>query len=605
MSFLTIMTDFFLDEELLVASEKLQDALKETPDGLDQTDKDGNNLLMVFIAMYELSIARAIIDCMKKNHIDNRMIKNNAGQTALMLAITTKLRSVILELITFNDSFSLAMLNCYDDIYEIGRLFEFHKTIPFNPNFTADRFKLFCTLSIVYFTSWHTQVGLNKDNYLSQGCLFLGGIFPETKRLLSAVNVESQNSIIDSINEHIPFETIEAIMDGFKSGNAPEKVLTNRQKIIILICAFLYNNDEITYYINALYSSEQTDRFMQYIVSIARPLPNKILYPIPYDEQGNIPNKIVDQFSEIQTLFQNLNLCLTLFQELEDKLAEFYRAHSILLPTVDLDNPIDTGLLFWPYPKPWDDSKTHGMLNTLLLEKERHYGINLTKNSPGYFVGFVDVEAGCCFVREHRLFNEYKKASGPLHGMFSHRMQWYCIIRAFELGLLPSITKEDILLLLEYSVVNYSNGQNLWQLLFDTYPSMQKGDIEQQGFCSPNILQSFVMFSCKKLPHLAACIYEKYSKSLQQIATIKGITSGLGECLLADLFRHNAFGDLLPGQLPMNVSGDVMTVFYEKPDPVFSKSDGTSDSNLIFFKKEKPKKHLLRPVALEETGFYL
>ena len=298
------------------------------------------------------------------------------------------------------------------------------------------------------------------------------------------------------------------------------------------------------------------------------------------------------QFSEIRALFTNSLLCLNLLEALENQLKNQFESLSIELPEINKKAIIGTGLFAWPNPEEWRGPKAKGVLNQLLLKKERQYGINTHPYAPAFFSGFVPPQDGNKFVSELNLFKEFKRTSPSLHGMETHRLQWHLIILAAERGtIFTYITPDDITKLIQASV-RIHNGYIFWPTIFDNYPENQQM-IHLIGASCPHYLHSLIMLS--NLHYLSACLFEAYTKNLAFLAQKAGHTSSANELLLEDLHRAHSFVPIEQSQLPTTYYSNEQLEFYS-PTASSSESPGTN-AHCIFYKK--PTKPLISEDNIE------
>lgn len=214
----------------------------------------------------------------------------------------------------------------------------------------------------------------------------------------------------------------------------------------------------------------------------------------------------------IASLLRNTALCIELLKPLNQQLSnEFQRLGlDIAGCHADPDNIIFCNLPWLGFNELYLQQRTHGILNRILLAKERQHGINEDVNSPPYFEGFIPAETAEKVIRSGYLFNEFNPAGNPLHGKYSHRLQWHIIICAVELGLIKTeMSVKDIL----------CGSMQAWPKTFDLYYAYEFTSFKPHpaGFCAPAFLHSSLLMLKEQLPSLSFAIRKTYFQSVQAI----------------------------------------------------------------------------------------
>ena len=192
------------------------------------------------------------------------------------------------------------------------------------------------------------------------------------------------------------------------------------------------------------------------------------------------------------------------FATLEKDLAAACKEHDVDLSAyAEVENYVVSPHRVWPIPFTNHKTKTFGLLNKLLLAKEREHGINTDPNAPAVFSGFVPKGFANKIVGNGNLFVEFKGASEVLHGIYSHRLQWY--LELSRLG----------------------KNVNAKKLVFDSIPTWNKeyDSIDPtKGISSPHALHSILLNSQDKLPTLCYYLRKVFASSLRTIIAAQSVT---------------------------------------------------------------------------------
>ncbi|MCA9749626.1 MAG: hypothetical protein KC414_11025, partial [Romboutsia sp.] len=225
----------------------------------------------------------------------------------------------------------------------------------------------------------------------------------------------------------------------------------------------------------------------------------KKLPPLLY----NNVTKFTQVFSDIFALLCDVKLCCKILYELNKDLRD--SAQSINT-TLDYASYIPKEYLyiedlFFPGDKPINLKlpRKYYLLNLLLLENEQKHGINLPdsdtlKNFEAgiypvpTFAEFVKHENAKKIIQDGHIFHEYPFLGNSLtHGKYTHRLQWYIIMKAIELKLIDpqNLTVKQIL---QESVEDNKYNLIPWNELFDKLYQR-----EHFGFSSVQAVNSFML----------------------------------------------------------------------------------------------------------------
>lgn len=227
-------------------------------------------------------------------------------------------------------------------------------------------------------------------------------------------------------------------------------------------------------------------------------------------------------FNSIRELLSNPTQFLSFLDPLETALAKacdernlalapLERAGTIVIPQKNGDDGVDyfsyclsiEDAIPWPVFRSSAGKKTASLLNDLLLQEERKHGINTDPSAPAYFFKFVPAEIANQFIAEGNLFNECNHVGNLLHGKYSHRLQWYVILKAID--------EKYIILPPGCSVIDiFKQLPKRWTGLLDTY---------SHGFYAPHYLHAYLLSpqAEKRFPFLCSYLQKTHSNSIEKV----------------------------------------------------------------------------------------
>lgn len=260
-------------------------------------------------------------------------------------------------------------------------------------------------------------------------------------------------------------------------------------------------------------------------------------------------------FANILFLMTNKKIIDYLLKFLEDdvkKLWDISRADPS--KKIELHTPANYASfagLRWPLPTPELASNHSGnLLSRVLLRMEQLHGVNVTDTASGpipTFLGFIPERDADQVVKKNQLWNDDPRAVGLFyHGKMTHRIQWYLLMKAIDLGILETDGKQvpDIIKILLKRQTNarflpwdaiidesVTNNNILHQDLFHlrklgehTPLTITSNNHENQYLygCDPNYFHSYLMtISRAQTPYLSECVTQLFCKSAFTISRLE------------------------------------------------------------------------------------
>lgn len=138
--------------------------------------------------------------------------------------------------------------------------------------------------------------------------------------------------------------------------------------------------------------------------------------------------------------------------------------------------------------KPQKDRDFSKLLSGALDKFETEHGFVVVGEKLPNYAGFV---YGNVFKESLRLKQHWKDVgAGESHGEYSHRLQWYIVIKA---GAIVSTPKNQEALVFQ-SIANFQRGKtNLWTLLFDQLKNSESIGGDKEDFRSPENLNLWLV----------------------------------------------------------------------------------------------------------------
>lgn len=255
-------------------------------------------------------------------------------------------------------------------------------------------------------------------------------------------------------------------------------------------------------------------------------------------------------FANILFLLNNKSVIDELLKHLEADVKQVWQEEQsnpdTTLKLHDNVQYVDQCGLSWPLPTAeLAENHSHHLLSRVLLKMEQKHGIN-ADNGPfspiPTFVSFIPDYESKSILLDKKLWNEENKLSGFFyHGKMTHRIQFYLIMKAIELGMLD-IGWRSITLVIELLVTTRFPNNSAWNMVVDTiqtndniYSGVQDHSIKEplDAFpvqsaringseytlpylfgCDPYFLHSYLMSASRsKTPHLSECVTQMFAKS--------------------------------------------------------------------------------------------
>ncbi len=257
-----------------------------------------------------------------------------------------------------------------------------------------------------------------------------------------------------------------------------------------------------------------------FLVNKALTVEAPFIFPINYSKEKQVA--ILDGLEQIISLLGNPKQCVSLFKELNDKIAAFQPfLNGDLSKIVPGPGLLLHGSMWVPGNAPQENfpilGNTYGLLRFLMRKKLQGHGIE-TQDELYIFAGFVNPKIANAIVENGALFKEqFLMGSALLHGLYSHYLQWYLFSVAIEKNVITfqeEITLRDMLTAM--IEVKTNTGSVLWSAIIDFIVSPNCCNIEPNGFNlgSPHRLNSLVCSSSKELPYLSGYLLNSFYKNI-------------------------------------------------------------------------------------------
>lgn len=203
--------------------------------------------------------------------------------------------------------------------------------------------------------------------------------------------------------------------------------------------------------------------------------------------------------------------------------------------------------LRWPLPTPeLASNHSSNLLSRVLLRMEQRHGINTTNTASGpvpTFLGFIESYDADDVVKRNQLWNDDPRVGGLFyHGKMTHRIQWYLLMKAIDLGMLETDgmqVPEVIKLLLQKQIytktlpwdalvdesITNNNivymGMGHLRKLAENFPTTITANTDDKHYifgCDPNYFHSYLMtVSRAATPYLSECVTQLFCKSAMTI----------------------------------------------------------------------------------------
>lgn len=266
---------------------------------------------------------------------------------------------------------------------------------------------------------------------------------------------------------------------------------------------------------------------------------------------------ILQTFASIRKLLHDIPKCIKLLQPLENAL----KINIPGLSKIKSCEYITINRLKWPVipEEGYPSVDKRGLLRLLLRDYLQRYGIE-TQDELYTFAGFVDTEEANKIVRSGALFKEqFLMGNALVHGVYTHYIQWYLIVRAFEKGYIKSdLTPKD---LLQASVdIRTKSGVTLWTRIVDAVSHEEKPEgCVEYGLSSPHEMSSF-LYNQEILPNIAKYLCHSLHRSLENIRVVLSKKISNNSIIAGQAMANSEFSLF---KLGFTVEQDV-TGYYEK-----------------------------------------
>jgi hypothetical protein len=138
--------------------------------------------------------------------------------------------------------------------------------------------------------------------------------------------------------------------------------------------------------------------------------------------------------------------------------------------------------------QPYKDRDFSKLLTTALDEFERNHGFVIVGDRPPNYAGFV---FGNVFKESLALKQHWKDVgAGPEHGEYTHRLQWYILIKAGAIRTVPANQEATVFA----SIAPWQKGKtNLWTFVFDQLAKDPSIGGDKLDFRSPENLNLWLV----------------------------------------------------------------------------------------------------------------